>query len=374
MEPRLEHTDEAGRHLAALVVDGERRSLVWTLDFRMRVGGAVWKMGGIAGVATQEAYRKRGYAARLMRESIAWMEKNGYDYSVLFGIRDFYHRFGYAPIFGWHRLGFKAAEAASFEGALEVRPATEDDLRAISKVYNLVESERTCSLVRPEGWAGAHKGLSWTSKAEYYIVQQGSDLTGYCALDSDTKHVEVVELAAATGADTAKVFGTLIAWFGKVAQERGVEEVGVHLPYDHPFAFFARRLDVEQRLEFFRNAEAMGRLINLESAFSKLEGELSRRLRKATLPKGAPDSVTLSCELGEVTLSCRGDEVRVSAGASGASRLVLPQPLLAQLVVGYRDFSDSILEEAVQAEGEPGPLIEALLPRQVGYIWRTDQF
>jgi GNAT superfamily N-acetyltransferase len=66
---------------------------VWGYD--MRIGSAVVRAGGIGGVATHGDFRRRGFMARTVRASLDAMRGNGYDITILFGINDFYHGFGY---------------------------------------------------------------------------------------------------------------------------------------------------------------------------------------------------------------------------------------------------------------------------------------
>jgi predicted N-acetyltransferase YhbS len=71
---------------------------IW--DYQMRVGSARVRVGGVGGVATDADYRKRGLMDRTARASMEAMRAQGYDVSLLFGIDDFYHRFGY----GKHKI------------------------------------------------------------------------------------------------------------------------------------------------------------------------------------------------------------------------------------------------------------------------------
>jgi predicted acetyltransferase len=66
---------------------------VWGYD--MRIGAACVRVGGIGGVATHAGFRKRGLMAKTVAATIEAMSQVGYDMTVLFGIPDLYHRFGY---------------------------------------------------------------------------------------------------------------------------------------------------------------------------------------------------------------------------------------------------------------------------------------
>ena len=82
----------------SLVAAGETVGRAEINDLTMRLAGAWVRMGGIANVVVQSQHRGKGYASRLMREAVSYMEREGYAVSILFGIPDFYHRFGYVPV------------------------------------------------------------------------------------------------------------------------------------------------------------------------------------------------------------------------------------------------------------------------------------
>ena len=74
--------------------------LSWLYVFirKMRIGSARVKTGGINTVRTEEPYRLKGYSTLVMNHALERMAREKYAMSMLLGIRDFYHRFGYAPI------------------------------------------------------------------------------------------------------------------------------------------------------------------------------------------------------------------------------------------------------------------------------------
>ena len=80
------------------IEDEEQVSGLGLREFQMRFGSAQLKMGGIEGVNTKEEHRNKGYSRRVMEVTMTFMAENGYDVSMLFGIRDFYHKFGYATV------------------------------------------------------------------------------------------------------------------------------------------------------------------------------------------------------------------------------------------------------------------------------------
>ena len=84
------------------VMDGEIVGHVRIQPNVFKLGDARLWVAGIGDVATHLAHRKKGIARALMNEAVEFMEKEEFDISILFGIPNFYHRFGFAPIIPPH--------------------------------------------------------------------------------------------------------------------------------------------------------------------------------------------------------------------------------------------------------------------------------
>src|SRR5215211_4927437 len=78
-----------------LQLDGRQASRVVIVPMLMRIGAAVVRMDGIGGVGTEEEFRNQGYSRRLMETAVQQMQQGDAVLSTLFGIQDFYQKFGY---------------------------------------------------------------------------------------------------------------------------------------------------------------------------------------------------------------------------------------------------------------------------------------
>src|SRR5215218_1088310 len=78
-----------------LQLDGRQVSRVVIVPMLMRIGAAVVRMDGIGGVGTEEEFRNQGYSRRLMETAVQQMQQGDAALSTLFGIHDFYQKFGY---------------------------------------------------------------------------------------------------------------------------------------------------------------------------------------------------------------------------------------------------------------------------------------
>ncbi len=365
-----------------LVIAGEVVSRVQTRHCEMRVGQAVVRMRGISGVDTERPHRMKGYARRLMDEWIDWMRQEGYEMSALFGIQDFYHLFGYATWFADHELRIQTRDAERARGSLHVGQASAADGGELVALYNEANRLRTCSLVRGNDWPHFRDGFGdpdeggYAGKGCVLVARDDSGrIAGYAALSQNTDVTAVAEMASAPESVQAEVFESLLATLAATAVERRCGEIKVFLPPDHAFCVFARRYGCKAESDYPRNADAMGRIICLRSLFEKLAPDLSRRVQECSDDLPDSGSVTFVTDIGSVGVRWdRGKVSVVDRETSGGSRVELPQWVLAQLVAGYRDIDNARSEPTVTIPAAALPLLRALFPLGVPYMWRADRF
>src|SRR5690242_14662527 len=79
-----------------LRVNGSIVSCLTIVDTACWIGQGVVRLGGVAGVVTRPALRRRGYAGRLLRETVRTLDEQGYALSALFPFSyDYYRKFGW---------------------------------------------------------------------------------------------------------------------------------------------------------------------------------------------------------------------------------------------------------------------------------------
>src|SRR2546423_11139250 len=148
MDNEIRVTQEERSTHHELLLDGKSVSGLWLLDLRMRIGESFVRMGGIAGVGTSEEHRNRGYSRRVLEHSTRWMEENEFDCAILFGIDDFYHKFGYGVCLPDCRFEVRTRDAERATGVLTARPFTAADVPAVSRIYEAACCDLTGCLQR----------------------------------------------------------------------------------------------------------------------------------------------------------------------------------------------------------------------------------
>jgi len=166
----------------AVVEPGRIASIVRIIPYTIWVGGKDLRMGGIGGVATWADCQGKGYAGRLMRQSVAVMRERGEIVSALY---PFSHR--YYRKFGWETAGqrlflseFTQADVHRYEERDWVRACLDDaDFESVQKVYQSYASGYNGMVVRDsDNWKRRLKGLSDAGGQAYLIEHDGKPL-GY---------------------------------------------------------------------------------------------------------------------------------------------------------------------------------------------------
>ena len=267
---------EASRHqkgwFRALEVEGEKVSWLNIFDFEMRIGTAVLSMGGIAGVATSSRHRMKGYSRAVMEDSTPFMKEKGHDCALLFGIDNFYHKFGYAPCMAeiTAKVRTRDAEASLGEArGFRVRPLVDADVPAFARLYNQAETKRTLSMVRrPKAPLRFRHGSEWRREAEIIAVEDArGGFAGYFIHDSFPAPTTVCEVEARTPDAWPSILDEVV----RIAIERRDGEIAVKLPADHGFLAFMRRFGLVVEARYRTTGGPMGRIVNQDTFLAKLE-------------------------------------------------------------------------------------------------------
>jgi predicted acetyltransferase len=331
-------------------------------------------MGGIGGVWTEEAYRKRGFARRLLETANDYMRDEGFDIASLFGISDFYERWGYVPAGPEYSLKVRVDNIKGAELRHRVVDFCEQHRLDVLRIYEHNNLHRICSVVRsPESWTGFVRGTDWFVEANVKVfVNERGEVVGYVSLDKVTERTAVAEV----GFTTPEVFESMVAFLAQRASEYGHDEITLLLPPDHEFTIYLRRYGCVATQEFHRSGDFMARIINLGSLMAKLSAELSRRVAKESRLSGCEKDFAIVTDIGEVLVRVRSGRVEVEpvTSASSAERLELPQGKLTQLLMGYQTIDTLIAAQDVHCSPDLIPLLRVLFPPAYPYIWWSDRF
>ncbi len=109
---KREESREGGMVDLDFVLDGDVISHVGIRERKILIFGSWIVVGSIGGVATEEPYRNRGLATRLMERAVERIEEDGGDLMLVSGDRGLYRRLGCLPGGVFYRLELDRDEAA----------------------------------------------------------------------------------------------------------------------------------------------------------------------------------------------------------------------------------------------------------------------
>ena len=373
-EVRIESVRDGNSWFFRLLYNDEPVSRLWVHDLNVRFGEAVLRMGGIGGVWTEEAYRKRGFARKLLETANKHMRDEGFDIAGLFGISNFYERWGYVPAAPEYSLEVRVDNLKDAKLTHRVIDFCEQHRLDVLRIYEQNNFHRICSVVRhPESWAGFVRGTDWFVEADVKVfVNEHGEVVGYVSLDKVAERTAVAEVGFAT----PEVFESMVAFLTQRASEHGHDKITLLLPPDHEFAIYLRRYGCIVTQEFHHSGGFMARIINLESLMAKLSAELSRRVAKVSWLSGCEKDFAIITDIGEVLMRVRSGRVEVEPAPLKwvAERLELPQGKLIQLLTGYQTIDTLMAAQDVHCSPDLIPLLRVLFPPAYPYIWWSDRF
>jgi predicted N-acetyltransferase YhbS len=345
------------------LIDGQIVTHWGVWDYRMRVGSETVRVAGVGAVATDGFHQGQGLMRRTIEAGLERMRQAGYDLSVLYGISDFYHKYGYAQ--AWPKVVYiVSADQLPDDkpaGRLRRGPVVQD--RELDVMYNRTFAGRTGSAVRPT--YGRFDKLGSVVPETIRWLDDDGRAVGYVRVGVWEGRLQCTE-ACGEVEQILRVLGR---------QARRGRHPNVELPdlhWDHPLAMTLRRRGVKLTLDYQASGGAMVRVLNLDSTLENLAGELQRRLAGSPL---ADWSGTLDLHGTDDRAALRIGRGRVRVGPAGRSRHALrARDALGRLLIGSADPEEILRTEGVRCAGDGRRLARVLFPEQHPMLSMLDHF
>jgi GNAT superfamily N-acetyltransferase len=392
-----------------LLLDGRQVSRVVIVPMLMRIGAAVVRMDGIGGVSTEEEFRNRGYSRRVMETAVEQMRRGDAALSTLFGIEDFYQKFGYETTGPEYTVVLPLAEATAPTRSLprgwRFRPLTPGDMPAVMRLYHANTRRATGALVRHDAGddpsqterladlnPDARKiGLRAWNRLQGVAVEPGDDacrvlvdqsgrIGAYAWFGANwwmgvrRRDLPGAFHIAEGMARDAEVADTLLVACRTWAEEAGSDGDGIALaiPPEGPVAMAAAYEGGQMLGVYTRGGNFMGRVLDLGRLLRLLQPELAARVRSARLP--FQGRLNFRTDEDEAAIVIRDDDVQVDGRASGGLVVELPQTALARLCLGGFDPADVLARLPNRPNAEVEAVLRALFPRRMPHIYPMDRF
>jgi len=352
--------------------DGRMVSHVGIWDYQMRVGRARLRTGGVGAVMTHGDYRKRGLACRVFGALLPAMREAGYHFSLLFGIRNFYDRFGYVP--AWptqsHVVGLDALPDEPLKLKLRRMPRREVlcGKGAIMRIYNLDNARRTGTAERPlyTRTRGLVGGFDLRA-----LCDSAGRVRGYVVVQAKGEEMQVQEVG---GLDRPCGPGQLLAAIKRLARRAKCRRVRfVSFGYDHPICQVLRAGDCSVEMRHSRSGGPMARVVSLGGCLERMCEELTERLRASTM-KGFKGTLGIRGAGEAAALSIANGRVRLAPRPTKTPHRIVAGPAVARLIIGSADPATLAAQSQVRFTGAAAELAEALFPKQWPMLNQLDHF
>ena len=383
-------------------------SRVVIIPMLMRIGAAVVRMDGVGGVDTDEGSRYRGYARRVMETVVAQIKAGDAALATLFGIQDFYQKFGFDTAGPEHTVIVPHADEPppSLPAGWQFRSLGVADLPAVMALYHINTRRATGALVRhdagdsateTERLAGAGSdarriGMRAWNRLHKLVTDPGDDacrvlldasgqIAAYAWFGANwwmgvrrRDLPRAFHLAEGMARDAESADALLSAcrlWADSTGSN--YDSVALAIPPEGPVASAAAYEGGEMRAVYTRGGDFMGRVLDAGRLMQQLLPELTLRVQAARQP--FQGHLTFATDEGEATIVISPDGVEVAGGRNGDALVVaLPQSALARLCIGGFDPEDVLMRLPKPPDPALRSLLCLLFPRRRPHIYPMDRF
>jgi predicted acetyltransferase len=375
-----------------LRLDDRGISRLWIVPFTIHIGVAKVRMDGIGGVGTDDEHRNRGYSRRVLEAAIQQMRSGDAALSMLYGIRDFYPKFGFATTGPDHLVVLTDLKRHhALPTGWTVRPFTARDLPTVQALYGRNATETVGAAVRPaeggvwtrllestdasgragcrvlEGPDGAVHAYVWRARWCWYVNH---------ALEPNYEDSLVLgEVMADRPLAADAALAACRLWALEEAGNRTVKQVVLALPPNGVLAAAAMRQDARFIQNYGACGGSMARVLSVPRLLEALRPELQARLQAAH--NTFTGSLVLETDIGSAALQITPEHVMVAeaqdAGSDGL-HVTLPQAELARLALGAFPPADLLARLAARPSEAVSQLLETLFPLRHPHMYLPDRF
>lgn len=347
----------------------------------MQVGHARFRMDGIGGVATAEEHRYKGYSRRVLEEAMSLMIAGDAVLTTLYGIPNFYPKYGYAtlgpePIIELQSL----EERTTIAEGLEIRVGEPGDLPELRRLYRDETSQAIGPLARDDDWWiwGMLDEALKPDANQVRVVVRDNMVVGYAWkaatcwwMEHWTRHKpDGFKVAEAFAADAEAADGVLaMCRLWSLDEKR--EQVAMAIPVTGQVGAAARLQSVNVLERYGDETEFMGRSTGLVALLRAMRPELESRWRPVI---GSMQSFAITVVTGGERATVIGNEqgIEIRTGGDGDIKVVIDPGNVARLVLG--GFNPNRVLERLGVPKSVVPVLSLLFPQRFPYIYPADRF
>jgi GNAT superfamily N-acetyltransferase len=299
LEPGLRYTEEFSRTVRSFSTGDY---LLWkgtdeyvgglnVVFFRQRIGAVAVPSAGIGGVETVPAYRRQGYAHKLLTRALASIVQRVPVVYLSESIAGYYERFGFVTCLAESRLELEIRNVERFGGEtkLPMHSFARADLphatrSAMIGLYNQAHACRSWTHERQAGWNQLHETQMWEPGSAALVAERDGRIAGYAIVREPffgrTRPSIVVDELTALDVEAARA---LLVEIAATCWGQRHSSFQVREPPDGAAGRAARQLGCTVRQEYAASGEMMGAILDRQGLLALLEGELRRRAEDVIL-------------------------------------------------------------------------------------------
>lgn len=354
-------------HIRIAIYNGNIISALRLTTDIIRIGEARLKMGGIGWVSTAGHFRNKGIASKLIQNAVQYMKANAYHVSMLFGIPNFYHRFGFATTLPEYYINITTKEVLDIQPVPhKVRKIKPGDILLLRKIHNENDEEIACSLIRTQ----AHFAVKWIEwENGKTIMDMNGKILGYFLPrknDSDTLFIQ--EIGATDIASSKAVLYAI----GKLAEKEKVGKIQIASPPCHPVARLLIKHYSVQEIHYKRNEGGMMAIVNEEETLESMIPEWEKQIQQKTFVQ-QDDEVTLLISGVPYCIHYRKGSISIIKKL-GRNKVSMDKVDLAQLLTGYIYVTDILDKKRFSISSDARNFLFVIFPKRFPYVWQIDRF
>jgi predicted acetyltransferase len=393
-DPAIRFTPESDGRSTRVELIAEERSVsrCWIVSQRIRIGRAVVRMDGIGGVGTDEGERLKGYSRRVLEAAMRRMLAGDAALTMLYGIPDYYTKFGYAPAGPEHLVRLSSSSDAALPTGWTMRGLREADIPAVRRIYDLQTREAVGPAIRTD-YCYANRRLAEAAKPSpaghdqddmRVLIGPDGAIQGYIwrgrgfwatdVLMREAPDALVISEAMAVSPLAAEVL--LLAcriWSHEVRVSAGlpISFALISAPHDGPLGRAAMRTDALLARQYTRCGGSMAHILNLPRLMEALEPELWQRLRLTGIRPVRP--VCIHSGRQTAWLGHRSGSDGAGEGADGY-RIALSNDDLVGALFGIRSPEEMIERYGPWPSERIPRLIRAIFPERCPHMYLPDRY
>lgn len=360
-----------------IVVDGGRViGALRLITLTLRFGAARVRAGGIGWVSTDTAHRNRGVCTALMHDTLAFMHREGFALSLLYGIPNLYERFGYVSCIPEHSVTVEITLAPRLRSSpVTSRPIYSADIPVVQRMHDAHETTATCSIVRDrallrsqfaDAMAKTPYWCDWP-RARMLLDARGRPQAYYMPQRADDE-LRIKDLAVTTPESCE----TLLRATCDAARAKRLGRVRFYVPAPHPFARYLETVESLHETRHFTNREGMIALVDARRCVDSLAPEWDARVRER---RGTLTPAEITIDVEGTVFGLRWDARALAVhNRLGRNRVTMSSQDFVYLATGYVYAEDLLRRRAPKLPADARALAETVFAKRAPFIWPIDRF